>query len=70
MRNIVYPELEGQIAKHGYIKSDIAKRLGISHRHFTNKLKGRVVFTWDEVETLQRDFFPDVSKDEIMQRVQ
>ena len=70
MRNVVYPELEGLIAKHGYIKSDIAKRLGITHRHFTNKLKGRVPFTWDEAETLHRDFFPNVSKEEIMQRVQ
>lgn len=70
MRNVVYPELEGLIAKHGYIKSDIAKRLGISHRHFTDKLKGRAVFTWNEVEILQSDFFPGVSKDEIMQRVQ
>ena len=54
-----YPILESEIAKHGIRKKDIAKRLGISERSFSCKMKGRNDFWLNEVLTIH-SFFPEV----------
>lgn len=65
----VYPEKEAKIATRGIKKKTMASRLGISERCLYNKMKGKTPFTWKEVEVLQKDFFPDMTKEEIMHRV-
>lgn len=57
--NAIYPNLAGEIAKRGIKKVEIAKQLGISERALYNKLHGLVEFTWPEVQSVIRGFFPD-----------
>lgn len=47
-------------------KKVMASRLGISQRCFYNKLKGITPFTYQEVEDMQKIFFPDMTKEQIM----
>lgn len=64
----VYPKMEEKMATRGIKKKTMASRLGISERCLYNKMKGKTPFTWKEVEVLQKDFFPDMTKEEIMSR--
>lgn len=64
---IVYPNLEGKIAERGIKKSAIANRLDITSRSLSNKMSGRNAFTWEEVVAIQSNFFPDLTKDYLMQ---
>lgn len=67
-RKVVYPRLEECIAGRGILKTEIAAELGITPRTLSQKLKGTNGFSWDEVKTMQKRFFPDVDKDTLMQR--
>lgn len=67
-KNIFYPVLEGKIAEKGITKKSIAELLNISPKAFSNKVTGKVEFTWREVVTMQGAYFSDVSKDELMSR--
>lgn len=69
-RKIVYPTLVGKIAERGILKSEIATRLELTPRSFTNRLNGIVPFTWDEVVIIQHDYFPDVGLTELMRKAQ
>lgn len=62
-----FPTLSGEIAKRGIKKKAIADALGICNRSLSNKLSGRVSFTWDEVKEIRSRFFPDMSPDELFQ---
>lgn len=64
----VYPEMEYMILKRGIKKKTIASRLGISERCLYNKLKGKAAFTWPEIEVLQKDFFPDMTKEDLLKQ--
>lgn len=66
----VYPTLIGEIAKRGIKKNVIAERLGISERAFYNKLHGIAEFTWPEVCTINKCFFPDMDKDDLFRRAE
>lgn len=58
--------LEREIAGRGITKKAIAESLGISQRSFSNKMSGRVPFTWPEVIAIRNNFFPDMTPEEIM----
>lgn len=60
--NIAYPNLAGEIAKRGIKKCAIASELGISYRALQNKFSGKVPFTWPEVCSIEKTFFPDMDK--------
>lgn len=64
----VYPNTELAMLKNGITKKVMAAKLGISERCLDNKLNGKTAFTWKEVETLQKVFFADMSKEEIMRK--
>lgn len=64
---MVYPVLETKIFQRGIKQKAIAQSLGISSRSLYNKLKGYVPFTWPEVCILQREFFPDISKEKLFE---
>lgn len=64
----MFPVLESKIVEHGYRKKEIAQKIGVSERAFINKCNGDSDFKWEEVCTLQREFFPEVTKDTLMQR--
>ena len=54
-----FPVLESEISKAGIRKKDIAKRLGITPRSFSQKLAGDVDFWLSEVVTIH-SFFPNI----------
>lgn len=60
---VIYNNLNGEIARRQLRKTEIAESLGISYRSFRNKMIGVAPWTWDEAVTIQRNFFPDLSKD-------
>jgi hypothetical protein len=63
-----FPMLERKIAEHGYRKKEIAQSLEISERAFLGKCSGETDFKWSEVCEMQRRFFPEISKEALMQR--
>lgn len=58
-----YPNLEGEIAKRGILKKDIAETLELTSKGLTCKLTGKVDFWYQEACVIQSKFFPDVPKD-------
>lgn len=58
-----YPVLAGEIAKRGIKKKVIAESIGVCDKSLRNKLNGKIPFTWPEVKTIRRQFFPDMSPD-------
>lgn len=64
--NSQYPILSSLIATRGIKKNRMAETLNITAKSLSNKLAGKSPFTWNEVSLLQKNFFPDLGKDEIM----
>lgn len=64
-----YPNLAGKIAERGIKKSIIARAISCSPRAFNNKMNGRTEFSWSEVCTIQRMFFPDIPKETLLERL-
>ena len=58
-----YPTLEREIAGRGIKKKEIAESIAICSHTLSNKLSGRVPFTWPEVSKIRGKFFPDISSD-------
>lgn len=58
-----YPNFEGELARRGIGDDEVAKALGISPRTLRNKKEGVRPFTWPEVDVIQKEFFPDLTKD-------
>lgn len=54
-----YPMLEAKISENGIMKKDIAEKLGISPRAFSEKLAGKVDFWWKEILTIW-SLFPNI----------
>lgn len=65
---VAYPTLAGEIAKRGLKKKDIAESIGICDRALSNKLKGKVAFTWPEVSAIRARFFPDMAPEVLFRR--
>ena len=62
---IKYPILETMMLTRGIKKKTLFTTLGISGRSLYNKMNGLVPFTWPEVCTIQKVFFPDLTKEEL-----
>jgi len=62
-----FPELEKQILMHSVRKKDIAEKLHITARAFSNKLTGQVEFTLSEVEKIA-SLFPDMQWEVLFER--
>lgn len=60
-----YPVLIGEMAKRQIKKKTLARAIGICDKALNNKLNGRVPFTWPEVKTIQKEYFPDISPGEL-----
>lgn len=65
---VAYPTLAGEIAKRGLKKKDIAEGIGICSRALSNKLSGKVPFTWPEVSAIRAQFFPDMAPNDLFRR--
>ena len=55
-----YPLLENEMLDRCITKKDIAKKLGITERAVSNKIKGDAPFKWAEACTIQDEFFSHV----------
>lgn len=65
-----YKNLVSEIARRGIKKKAIADAIGIKERTFYNKLKGESSFTWEEICKMNNRFFPDMTKEDLMRRVE
>lgn len=65
-----YEYLMQKIQERGIRKSVIANALHISPRALYNKLTGKSPFSWEQACLLQNKFFPDINKDELLERKQ
>lgn len=66
---VCYPVLVGEMAKREVPKKEMAARIGICYKALSNKLNGKVPFTWPEVCAINEIFFPDMDKDSLFVRV-
>jgi len=67
---VYFPNLEREIAGRGIKKKDLAVCLGICYRALSNRLSGRVPFTWPEVVTIKDHFFPDMTTEVLFARAE
>lgn len=63
-----YSFLEAKITERGIKKAAISASIGVTPKSFNNKLAGKSPFTWPEVQTIQKRFFPDMNKDDLFQQ--
>lgn len=63
-----YPNFEGELVRRGIADAEVAAALKITTRALRNKRNGIRPFTWPEVNTIQKTFFPDMTKDYIFAR--
>ena len=61
-----YPVLEAKIAVRGIKKKTMAKRMGLSYRAFKDRMDGKCDFKWSEICIMQEEFFPDMTKEDLM----
>ena len=57
---VTYPVLIGEIAKRGIKKKTIADSIGVCSKSLTNRLLGKVQFTWPDGQISQPHLFPGV----------
>lgn len=68
MRSIpYYPNFECEVARKGIAMAEIAAEIEVTPRCLYNKMKGKRHFTWPEVDRIQKKFFPECTKDYLMQ---
>lgn len=67
MKKVKYPELAGEMAKHGDTQKTIAKLLDLSIPSFSRRLSGEVDWSIGEIETLckyyKKDYYELFKKD-------
>lgn len=59
MKKVKYPELAGEMAKHGDTQKTIAKLLDLSIPSFSRRLSGEVDWSIGEIETLCKYYKKD-----------
>lgn len=57
----MFPNLQAEIVRNGFVKRSIAESIGVSPRSLTNKLNGRTEFTRSEMITIREEYFPNAS---------
>lgn len=67
-KSCYFPNLEGEIARRGISKEEIAEVLNITTRALRNKLNGISPLTWPQADKIQKSFFPDKDKDYLFSR--
>lgn len=55
----MYGNLYIEMKKKDVSQADISKRLGITSRAMSNKIRGKTDFTTSEMFTIKNEFFPD-----------
>lgn len=65
---VLYPVLIGEMAKREIRRGSMARCLGICDKALKNKLDGKTPFTWPEVKKIRREFFPDMTPDDLFRQ--
>lgn len=60
---MAHMNLKAEMTRHQVRIVDIATSIGISERAMRNKLNGVTDFTWKQACKIQKEFFPELSKD-------
>ena len=60
---VTYPILVAEMAKREIKKKNLCEALGITQKGLWKKLNGKAPFTWPEVRTIWKEFFPDIPPD-------
>lgn len=66
-RGAKHEELADLFTEYDISLKDAANALGISRKSLTRKILGHEGFSWKQVCILQAQFFPDMTKEAIMQ---
>ena len=61
----MYPYLNEMIKKRGIKKTAIAQALGCSYSGLCRKLSGKSPLLWEDACIIQKQFFPDQSKERL-----
>lgn len=61
----MYPYLNEMIKKRGIKKAAIAQALGCSYSCLCRKLSGKSPLLWEDACVIQKQFFPDQSKERL-----
>ena len=61
----MYPYLNEMIKKRGIKKAAIAQALGCSYSSLCRKLSGKSPLLWEDACVIQKQFFPDQSKERL-----
>lgn len=56
MRKIKYPEVAGEMAKHGETLKDVGKLIGVTYSSVSRKISGENPWTIGEIETLCKHY--------------
>lgn len=59
MKKVKYPELTGEMAKHGDTQKDVAKLLGITYASVSRRLSGEIQWTIGDIEKLCKHYNKD-----------
>lgn len=59
--NKAFPNLEAEMARMGIQKKDVAEKLGVRAATISDKMNGKFPFTLDEVVTIKKSFFPNLT---------
>ena len=62
---LMYPYLNEMIKKRGIKKAAIAQALGCSYSCLWRKLSGKSPLLWKDACVIQKQFFPDQSKERL-----
>ena len=52
MKNILFPGLVGEMARHGDTQEKLGEKIGLSRVSIINKLSGRNEWTFNEIEAI------------------
>lgn len=56
MKKIKYPELVGEIAKHGETQKELGKLLGLTHVSVCRRLSGETKWSIDEMDKICKHY--------------
>ena len=59
MKKILYPELVGEMAKHGDTQKTLAALLGITYSSVCRRLSGKALWTIDEIDKICKYYDKD-----------
>ncbi len=67
-KEVIFPELEAGLAGKGIMKKEVCQLLNIMPRTLSNKLSGVSHFTVEEAILIQKQWFSDMTVNELFKK--